>query len=470
MFGGTEELKQMKIDKLKYQFETFSHMPGESVTQQLQRFVQLVNELKTYQIKYDTYDMNKKLLHTLPESWKHNVGLIKNTKDITKVKIEDMIAKVEAMAMDESTRNNSSLKIDQYRFCKTANGVKALVTDLDYQMTDGGSGNELSLVVASPAPHSSGFSSNYSSSNQGRSDSQFHHCNHSSGGSRSSLDSLNDEQKALCHAFLSSYECLLARTLTSANITGTDLEEMDPDDTEGMELKWMMANVLLRAKRWYKKRGNLNFDNESTKIGFDKSKVRCYNCNQNGHFLRECQAPRNGDRFSSNDRNSSKQPSSSSYNHNSSFKPQQLQIQDGSSQPNSSPKALMAQQDGSFDWSSHAEEYQPKALLAECYESMIENTLDKLISASEVSAVSDDNIEESPFFALMATDLPYEVQKSLCTPEYIEKVKLYAEHVEQLLERRQFEEANRKAWIAEKKVFENKITALLKDKDLLLSE
>ena len=130
-----------------------------------------MNELKTYQIKYDTYDMNKKLLHTLPESWKHNVGLIKNSKDITKVKIREMIAKVEAMAMDESTRNNSSLKIDQYRFSKNSSGVKDLVTDLDYQVTYGGSGNELSLVVASPAPHSSGFSGNYSSSNQGRSDS-----------------------------------------------------------------------------------------------------------------------------------------------------------------------------------------------------------------------------------------------------------------------------------------------------------
>ena len=57
------------------------------------------------------------------------------------------------------------------------------------------------------------------------------------------MDSLNDEQKALCHAYLSSYNCLLAETLTSANITGSDLEEMDPDDTEGMDLKWMMAIV-----------------------------------------------------------------------------------------------------------------------------------------------------------------------------------------------------------------------------------
>ncbi|GJZ26976.1 ribonuclease H-like domain-containing protein [Tanacetum coccineum] len=60
-----------------------------------------------------------------------------------------------------------------------------------------------------------------------------------------------------------------------------------------MDLRWQMAMLTIRARRFLKNtRRKLNVNgNES--IGFDKSKVECYNCHKRRHFARECMAPRN---------------------------------------------------------------------------------------------------------------------------------------------------------------------------------
>ncbi|GJV01851.1 putative ribonuclease H-like domain-containing protein [Tanacetum coccineum] len=62
-----------------------------------------------------------------------------------------------------------------------------------------------------------------------------------------------------------------------------------------MDLKWQVAMISMRLKKFYKKTGRkLQFDDKEP-VGFDKTKVECFNCHKTGHFARECRSKGNQD-------------------------------------------------------------------------------------------------------------------------------------------------------------------------------
>ncbi|GJS12606.1 retrovirus-related pol polyprotein from transposon TNT 1-94 [Tanacetum coccineum] len=56
-----------------------------------------------------------------------------------------------------------------------------------------------------------------------------------------------------------------------------------------------MAILTMRARRFFKNTRRKLTVNGNEIIGFDKSKMECYNYHKRGHFARECRAPRNQD-------------------------------------------------------------------------------------------------------------------------------------------------------------------------------
>nr|GEV39557.1 putative ribonuclease H-like domain-containing protein [Tanacetum cinerariifolium] len=50
--------------------------------------------------------------------------------------------------------------------------------------------------------------------------------------------------------------------------------------------------LTMRAKRFLQKTGRNLCSNGPTSMGFDMSKVECYNCHRKGHFARECRSPK----------------------------------------------------------------------------------------------------------------------------------------------------------------------------------
>nr|GFD07311.1 ribonuclease H-like domain-containing protein [Tanacetum cinerariifolium] len=58
------------------------------------------------------------------------------------------------------------------------------------------------------------------------------------------------------------------------------------------DLRWQMAMLTMRARRFLQKTGRNLGANGLTSMGFDMSKVECYNCHRKGYFARECKSPK----------------------------------------------------------------------------------------------------------------------------------------------------------------------------------
>ncbi|GJR00063.1 retrovirus-related pol polyprotein from transposon TNT 1-94 [Tanacetum coccineum] len=97
------------------------------------------------------------------------------------------------------------------------------------------------------------------------------------------IDNLSD---VVIYAFFASQP-------NSPQLDNEDLQQIHPDDLEEMDLRWQMAMLTMRARRFLKNTRRKFFVNDTETIGFDKSKVECYNCHKRGYFLRECRALRN---------------------------------------------------------------------------------------------------------------------------------------------------------------------------------
>ncbi|GJU43090.1 putative ribonuclease H-like domain-containing protein [Tanacetum coccineum] len=78
----------------------------------------------------------------------------------------------------------------------------------------------------------------------------------------------------------------------SSQLVHEDLQQIHPDDIEEMDLRWQMAMLTMRDRRFLKNTGRKLTVDGNEIIGFDKSKLEFYNCHKRGYFDKECRAPR----------------------------------------------------------------------------------------------------------------------------------------------------------------------------------
>nr|GEX01431.1 hypothetical protein [Tanacetum cinerariifolium] len=74
-----------------------------------------------------------------------------------------------------------------------------------------------------------------------------------------------------------------------------DLEQINDDDIEEMDLKWQVAMISIKIKKFHRRTGRKLQINTKDLVGFDKTKLKCFNYHKIGHFVRDCRAKGNQD-------------------------------------------------------------------------------------------------------------------------------------------------------------------------------
>ncbi|GKA27493.1 ribonuclease H-like domain-containing protein [Tanacetum coccineum] len=287
-FGGNDESKKMQKYILKQQFEGFSVSNSEGLHKGYDRFQSLLSQLEIHGAGVSTEDANQKFLRSLPSAWSQ-VSLIMRTKP----------------------------GVDSLSFDDLYNNLRVFENDVKGSTASSSSTQNVAFVSENTSS-TNDVSTAYSVSNTSGQNPQY-------------------EQT-------SSYS-LLANQSSCPQLDHEDLEQLDEYDLEEMDLKWQVAMISMRMKKFYKKTGRkLQFDAKEP-VGFDKTKVECYNCHKTCHFARNCRIKGNQDNRRRDAWNSGNKDGSRTGKKEDS-------------------KALVTIDGEGVDWTSHSEEDEDYALMA----------------------------------------------------------------------------------------------------------
>nr|GEV49534.1 hypothetical protein [Tanacetum cinerariifolium] len=138
----------------------------------------------------------------------------------------------------------------------------------------------------------------------------------------SSHDNTANLSDATVYAFLENQP-------NGSQLVHEDLEQIREDDLEEMDLKWQLALLSVRVRRYFQRTGKKITINGSDTAGYDKTKVEYFNFHKMGHFSSEYKSPKNQESRPRNQDNSRKT----------------VNVEDTSS------KAMVAIDEAGFGWS-----------------------------------------------------------------------------------------------------------------------
>ncbi|KAJ0938907.1 putative transcription factor interactor and regulator CCHC(Zn) family [Helianthus annuus] len=294
-FRGSEEMVKSKKSLLKKEFDLFRGLKNESTREIIERYCNLLANMKRLSIEKNNEELIEKLADALPyETWGTYLMMLRHKKGFSNLTLSKFIEKIEAQEMEQR-------KIIQM---KDFDGEQDI--GLYYKAGVNEKSSNLSPKVEtaynaknSPENSSKGsrsktsftsfpsFDPNISATKSGRK----RQCNIvlNLENDQDYSDEVAKSQMSLLGMVLESYTCFVAGRIGNPMLTKEDYDQIDAEEMELMDIKWCLASVLRRAEKFKQITGrdDLRDANVST-LGFDKSKVTCFRCREKGHFKREC--------------------------------------------------------------------------------------------------------------------------------------------------------------------------------------
>ncbi|GJW76017.1 ribonuclease H-like domain-containing protein [Tanacetum coccineum] len=206
------------------------------------RFQKLISQLEIHGEVISQEDANLKLLRSLPSAWNNIALIMRNKSDLDTLSMDDLYNNLKVYESEIKGKSSSSSNSQNVAFVSSDNSSSTNETI----------NTAYNIFVASSKDQSS---------------------------TASYVDDV-------MISFFSNQS-------NAPQLDYEDLEQIDADDLEEIDLKWQVAMLTMRVKRFIKKTRRKMDLNDKETVGFDRTKVECYNCHRRGHFARECRAPRN---------------------------------------------------------------------------------------------------------------------------------------------------------------------------------
>ncbi|XP_057990550.1 uncharacterized protein LOC131172935 [Hevea brasiliensis] len=88
---GTSQVKENKMDSLIYQYELFKMKSDETISEMYDRFVEIIGGIKSLRKTFTNEELVKKILRSLPKEWLPKVTSLKDSKDLSKVQLDELL-------------------------------------------------------------------------------------------------------------------------------------------------------------------------------------------------------------------------------------------------------------------------------------------------------------------------------------------------------------------------------------------